>query len=69
MAGCVVGLCGPIGAGKTLCLEAARALGWETVEVDRLAHGLYAAGTELSDSILAAFGSPVRAEGGWVATC
>lgn len=62
----VVGLCGPIGSGKTLCLEAARELGWETVEVDRLAHGLYAAGTGLSREIFAEFGDGVRAPDGSV---
>lgn len=62
----VVGLCGPIGSGKTLCLQAAREMGWETLEVDRLAHGLYAAGTELSRGIFAAFGDGVRAPDGSV---
>jgi len=62
----VVGLCGPIGSGKTLCLQAARELGWETLEVDRLAHGLYAAGTGLSREIFAAFGDGMRAPDGSV---
>lgn len=56
----MVGLCGPIGAGKSAVLETARSLGWETVEVDRLAHGLYAAGTALSEAIFAVFGAGVR---------
>ena len=64
--GIVVGLCGPIGAGKSAVLETARSLGWETVEVDRLAHGLYAAGTGLSEAIFTAFGPQVRSVDGSV---
>lgn len=62
----MVGLCGPIGSGKSAVLETARGLGWETVDVDRVAHGLYAAGTALSESIFAAFGPQVRRPDGSV---
>jgi len=56
----VVGLCGPIGAGKSQFARVACELGWETVDVDKLAHSLYAPGTGLSQAIFAAFGEGVR---------
>lgn len=60
MSACVVGLCGPIGAGKSQFARVACELGWETVDVDKLAHSLYAPGTGLSQAIFAAFGEGVR---------
>jgi len=60
LSACVVGLCGPIGAGKSQFARVACELGWETVDVDKLAHSLYAPGTGLSQAIFAAFGEGVR---------
>jgi len=66
LSACVVGLCGPIGSGKSLFADVAQEMGWETVDVDKLAHGLYAPGTELSQAIFATFGESVRMPDGAV---
>ena len=62
--GKVVGLCGPIGAGKSLCACVAREEGWSVADADRLVHELYAPGQELAMAILAAFPAAATPEMG-----
>ncbi len=63
MSGLVVGLGGPIGAGKSLAARVAAEEGWTVVDADRLVHRLYEPGQKLAGEIFAAFPSVRAADG------
>jgi len=63
-AGKVVGLCGPIGAGKSLCARVAVEEGWTVADADKLVHALYGPGQELSQALFAAFPGIEAPDGG-----
>lgn len=63
----IIGITGPIAAGKSTVDAMLRDLGADpVVDADRVVHDLYATSTELQDSLVAAFGPEVRAEAGGI---
>lgn len=61
-----IGLVGGIASGKSLAAAWFARQGWNVVDADRVAHGLYAPGTALASEIVRAFGDSVRAADGGV---
>lgn len=55
-----VGLVGGIASGKSLAARWFARHGWEVLDADVVAHGLYAPGTVLNDRIVETFGGTVR---------
>jgi len=55
-----IGLVGAIASGKSLASDWFRRHGWTVLDADRIAHDLYAPGTELNGLIVEAFGPTVR---------
>ncbi len=60
----IIGLTGPIGAGKDEVARILRRRGAYIIDADRLAHGLYAAQTPLWHELVKAFGSRILMRGG-----
>ena len=60
----IIGLTGPIAAGKNEVARILRRLGAEVIEVDELAHTLYRPQTPVWSEIVRAFGSKVLKRGG-----
>jgi dephospho-CoA kinase len=61
----VIGVTGNIACGKSLVLEELRRLGAETIDADRVAHGVMEPGSEAYAGIVAHFGRDVLgADGG-----
>jgi dephospho-CoA kinase len=60
----IIGLTGPIAAGKNEVARILRRLGADVIEVDELAHTLYGAQTPAWSAIVRAFGSKVLKRGG-----
>lgn len=57
---------GGIASGKSLAAAWFGRQGWTVVDADKVAHGLYAQGTALAETIVGAFGDSVRAKDGGV---
>jgi dephospho-CoA kinase len=60
----VIGVTGNIACGKTLVLDTLRELGAETIDADRIAHGVMRAGTPTFRQIVERFGKGVVGEDG-----
>lgn len=54
-----IGITGGIGCGKSTAAEILASLGWEIIDTDVLAHGVYAAGSEGCKKVVDAFGPQV----------
>lgn len=59
-----VGLVGGIASGKSLAARWFLERGWSVLDADRIAHDLYAPGTEINTRIVDVFGPPVRGADG-----
>lgn len=59
-----IGLVGGIASGKSLAARWFAERGWNVLDADRIAHGLYAAGTPMSVAIVREFGPEVRSPDG-----
>ena len=62
----VIGVTGNIACGKSLVLEELRRLGAETIDADRVAHGVMEPGSEAYVGIVAHFGRDVLGEDGGI---
>lgn len=60
----VIGLIGPIAAGKSVVLEEFRRLGAATIEADHISRELLRPGSALLDKVIAEFGERFRDEAG-----
>ncbi len=60
----IIGLTGPIGAGKDAVARALKRRGACIIDADRLAHGLYAAQAPLWHELVKTFGSRILMRGG-----
>lgn len=61
-----IGLVGGIASGKSLAAAWFADRGWTVLDADRIAHGLYVAGTTLCEGIVQEFGLAVRALDGGI---
>lgn len=59
-----IGLVGGIASGKSLAARWFAEQGWTVLDADKIAHGLYAAGSAMSDAIVREFGPEVRSPDG-----
>lgn len=60
----VLGITGPIGAGKSSVVDILKNLGARTIDSDQVVHTLYLNGTDLCKSVIDAFGNSVAGPNG-----